>query len=66
MSVSLACMLLLHVNLINCCCFWLFVQCAEAVADILGAPDLHIDEGSTLRLECRLKRATENPAFVFW
>lgn len=38
----------------------------EAVADIVGAPDLHIDEGSTLRLECKLKRATENPAYVFW
>lgn len=60
-------MLLFTVNLLNCsACFWLFVHCAEAVADILGAPDLHIDEGSTLRLECRLKRATENPAFVFW
>lgn len=39
---------------------------AEAVADILGGPDIHVDEGSTLRLECRLRRATENPAFVFW
>ncbi|XP_058815634.1 uncharacterized protein LOC131679094 [Topomyia yanbarensis] len=38
----------------------------EAVADIVGAPDLHIDEGSTLRLECKLKRATEYPAYVFW
>lgn len=39
---------------------------AEAIADIVGAPDLHIDEGSTLRLECKLRRATENPEFVFW
>ncbi|XP_058451559.1 uncharacterized protein LOC131430523 [Malaya genurostris] len=38
----------------------------EAIADIVGAPDLHIDEGSTLRLECKLKRATEYPAYVFW
>ncbi|XP_021712833.1 probable nitrile hydratase, partial [Aedes aegypti] len=37
-----------------------------AVADIVGAPDLHIDEGSTLRLECKLKRATEYPDYVFW
>lgn len=39
---------------------------AEAVAEIAGTSDLHIDEGSTLRLECKLKRATENPSFIFW
>uniref|UniRef100_A0A182JJU8 Ig-like domain-containing protein n=1 Tax=Anopheles atroparvus TaxID=41427 RepID=A0A182JJU8_ANOAO len=38
----------------------------EAVAEIVGSPDLHIDEGSTLRLECKLNSATENPTFVFW
>ncbi|CAD7086357.1 unnamed protein product [Hermetia illucens] len=42
------------------------LKVVEAVAEIAGAPDLHIDEGSTLRLECKLKRATENPSFVFW
>jgi len=41
-------------------------RCIEAVAEISSAPELHIDETSTLRLECKLKRATENPAFVFW
>ena len=39
---------------------------AEAVAEIIESPDLHINEGSTLRLECKLKRATESPLFVFW
>ena len=38
----------------------------EAVAEIIEAPDLHINEGSTLRLECKLKRATESPLYVFW
>ncbi|EDS42745.1 defective proboscis extension response [Culex quinquefasciatus] len=38
----------------------------RAAAEILEAPDLHIDEGSTLRLECKLKRATESPLYVFW
>ncbi|XP_053960955.1 uncharacterized protein LOC128865060 [Anastrepha ludens] len=42
------------------------LKVVEAVAEIVGAPDLHINEGSSLRLECRLKKATENPAFVFW
>ncbi|KXJ78642.1 hypothetical protein RP20_CCG003956 [Aedes albopictus] len=42
------------------------LQVVDAVADIVGAPDLHIDEGSTLRLECKLQRATEYPDYVFW
>uniref|UniRef100_A0A182MEB6 Ig-like domain-containing protein n=1 Tax=Anopheles culicifacies TaxID=139723 RepID=A0A182MEB6_9DIPT len=42
------------------------LKVVEATAEIVGAPDLHIDEGSTLRLECKLQRATENPTFVFW
>ncbi|ETN61048.1 hypothetical protein AND_007310 [Anopheles darlingi] len=42
------------------------LKVVEAEAEIVGAPDLHIDEGSTLRLECKLQRATENPTFVFW
>ncbi|XP_034666035.1 uncharacterized protein LOC117899979 [Drosophila subobscura] len=42
------------------------LKIVEAVAEISSAPELHIDETSTLRLECKLKRATENPSFVFW
>lgn len=43
-----------------------FLHTTEAVAEIIEAPDLHINEGSTLRLECKLKRATESPLYVFW
>jgi hypothetical protein len=46
--------------------FLLVLLITEAVAEIIEAPDLHINEGSTLRLECKLKRATENPLYVFW
>ncbi|XP_023033815.1 lachesin isoform X1 [Drosophila willistoni] len=42
------------------------LKIVEAAAEISSAPELHIDEASTLRLECKLKRATENPSFVFW
>lgn len=42
------------------------VKVVEAIAEIAGAPDVHIDEGSTLRLECKIIQATENPSFVFW
>lgn len=38
----------------------------EAVAKIVGAPDVHIDEGSTLKLECKIIQATENPSYIFW
>lgn len=38
----------------------------EAVAEITGMPDVHIDEGSTLKLECKIIQATENPTYVFW
>lgn len=46
--------------------FLLFFPNAEAVAEIIEAPELHINEGSTMRLECKLKRATESPLYVFW
>lgn len=39
---------------------------SEAAAEILGAPDLHIKSGSTLRLVCTLRQSTEPPVFVFW
>lgn len=31
-----------------------------------GGTDMHIDEGSQLRLECKLRYVTEVPTFVFW
>jgi hypothetical protein len=39
---------------------------SEAAAEILGAPDLHIKSGSTLRLVCTLRQSTEPPVYVFW
>lgn len=42
------------------------LEVVEAVAEISGSPDVHIDEGSTLRLECKIAQATENPSYVFW
>ncbi|XP_018914395.2 cell surface A33 antigen [Bemisia tabaci] len=38
----------------------------EAIAEIVGAPDLHIKGGSRLRLVCALRDSTEPPVFVFW
>ncbi|XP_046398140.1 uncharacterized protein LOC124164946, partial [Ischnura elegans] len=39
---------------------------AEARAEIIGAPDLHLKSGSTLRLSCVLRQSTEPPVYVFW
>lgn len=36
------------------------------MAEILGAPDLHLRAGSSLRLVCSLKHSTEPPSYVFW
>ncbi|KAF4521916.1 hypothetical protein B566_EDAN007471, partial [Ephemera danica] len=35
-------------------------------AHILGAPDLHVDKGSTINLTCIIKYSPEPPAFIFW
>ncbi|XP_026481773.1 uncharacterized protein LOC113388624 [Ctenocephalides felis] len=45
---------------------FIHLKVVEAVAQITGAPDLHIREGSTLRLVCSIKGATEAPLYVFW
>ncbi|XP_012278612.1 neural cell adhesion molecule 2 [Orussus abietinus] len=38
----------------------------EAYSVIPGAPDRHIKQGSSLRLDCQLKSSTEPPLYVFW
>ncbi|XP_059487009.1 uncharacterized protein LOC132203327 isoform X2 [Neocloeon triangulifer] len=35
-------------------------------AHILGAPDLHVDKGSTINLTCIIKYSPEPPAYIFW
>ncbi|KAL0113832.1 hypothetical protein PUN28_011280 [Cardiocondyla obscurior] len=45
-----------------------FVQLniTEAYSVIPGGPDLHVKQGSSLRLECQLMAAAESPSYVFW
>ncbi|XP_003700102.1 limbic system-associated membrane protein [Megachile rotundata] len=38
----------------------------EAYSTIPGGPDLHVKQGSSLRLECQLIASTETPSFIFW
>lgn len=42
------------------------LKITEAYSIIPGAPDLHVKQGSSLRLECQLMAATEKPLYVFW
>ncbi|KAK0163116.1 hypothetical protein PV327_006824 [Microctonus hyperodae] len=42
------------------------LKVTEAYSVIPGGPDLHVKQGSNLRLECQLMSATEPPNFVFW
>lgn len=42
------------------------LKITEAYSIIPGAPDLHVKQGSSLRLECQLMSATESPLYVFW
>ena len=42
------------------------LKITEAYSIIPGAPDLHVKQGSNLRLECQLMAATEKPLYVFW
>ncbi|XP_076682595.1 limbic system-associated membrane protein [Andrena cerasifolii] len=38
----------------------------EAYSTIPGGPDLHVKQGSSLRLECKLMASAEAPSFIFW
>ncbi|XP_035728572.1 immunoglobulin superfamily member 10-like [Vespa mandarinia] len=38
----------------------------NAYSVIPGSPDLHVKQGSNLRLECRLMAFAETPSFIFW
>ncbi|XP_060528238.1 titin-like isoform X2 [Cylas formicarius] len=42
------------------------LKVTEAVAEITGAPELHIRAGSRLRIVCRLRDSTEPPNYIFW
>ncbi|KZC13450.1 Neural cell adhesion molecule 2 [Dufourea novaeangliae] len=42
------------------------LKITEAYSIIPGAPDLHVKQGSSLRLECQLMAAAESPVYVFW
>jgi hypothetical protein len=46
--------------------YFVLLSVTEAYSVIPGAPDLHVKQGSNLRLECQLMSSTEAPLYVFW
>lgn len=38
----------------------------EPTAEIIGAPDLYIESGSTINLTCVVHNSPEPPAYIFW
>jgi hypothetical protein len=39
---------------------------SEPSTEIIGAPDLYIESGSTINLTCVVHNSPEPPAFIFW
>ena len=39
---------------------------AEPRTEILGGPDIHLKEGSTMNLTCVISDSPEPPTFIFW
>ncbi|XP_066968475.1 zwei Ig domain protein zig-8-like [Macrobrachium rosenbergii] len=35
-------------------------------AEIVGAPDMHVDKGSTINLTCVIAHSPQPPAYIFW
>lgn len=45
---------------------FLFYYFTEPSTEIIGAPDLYIESGSTINLTCVVNNSPEPPAFIFW
>ncbi|XP_014467918.1 PREDICTED: titin-like isoform X2 [Dinoponera quadriceps] len=45
---------------------FVWLNTTEAYSMIPGGPDLHVKQGSSLRLECQLMAAAESPSYIFW
>lgn len=48
------------------CLFFFSFVFAEPSTEIIGAPDLYIESGSTINLTCVVHNSPEPPAFIFW
>ena len=42
------------------------VEYPEPKTAILGGPDIHLKEGSTMNLTCVITDSPEPPSYIFW
>ena len=42
------------------------VEYPEPKTAILGGPDIHLKEGSTMNLTCIITDSPEPPSYIFW
>lgn len=56
-------LLLMLILLLFFFCYYIFI---EPSTEIIGAPDLYIESGSTINLTCVVNNSPEPPAFIFW
>ncbi|CRL05464.1 CLUMA_CG018217, isoform A [Clunio marinus] len=45
---------------------FIYLSVIEPSTEIIGAPDLYIESGSTINLTCVVHNSPEPPAFIFW
>ena len=43
-----------------------YLSVAEPVTEILGAPDIYVEEGVTMNLTCMVRDSPEPPQYIFW
>ncbi|XP_017057652.1 uncharacterized protein LOC108098954 isoform X2 [Drosophila ficusphila] len=45
---------------------YIHLNVVEPSTEIIGAPDLYIESGSTINLTCIIQNSPEPPAYIFW
>ena len=43
-----------------------YIMLLEPKTAILGGPDIHLKEGSTMNLTCVITDSPEPPSYIFW
>ncbi|XP_018021847.1 uncharacterized protein LOC108678027 [Hyalella azteca] len=46
--------------------YFFTLRVTQAVAEVIGSKEVHIEEGSQLALECQVLRAPVPPIYIFW
>ena len=44
----------------------IYLNVAEPYTEILGGPEIYLDEGSMMNITCLVKDSPEPPNYIFW